>query len=71
MSATASSHLNANSLKSSMAQVKSHGTSSTSAMKRVDALQVGDSNGALTLRFFVVLGFGALVFAFAQFLGII
>ncbi len=71
MSATASSHLNASSLKSTMAQVKSNGTSSTSAMKRVDALQIGDSNGTLTLRLFVVLGFGALVFAFAQFLGII
>ncbi len=71
MSATASSHLNASSLKPIVAQAKSHGTSSSSAMKRVDAMQTGDSNGTLTLRFFVVLGFGSLVFAFAQFLGII
>lgn len=71
MSATASSHLNASSLKSSAAQARSHSASSTSVMKRVDALQVGDSNGAFTLRLFVVLGFGGLVFAFAQFLGII
>ncbi len=68
MSATVSSHLNASSLNPSIAQTKPH---KTSAMKRVDALQSGDSNGALTLRFFVVLGFGGIIFALAEFLGII
>ncbi len=71
MSATASSHLNASSLKPIAAQARSCGTSSTSVMKRIDALQTGDSNGTFTLRLFVVLGLGSLVFAFAQFLGII
>lgn len=68
MSATASTQLNVTSYNPPKVQAMSQ---KTSAMKRVDALQVGDSNGALTLRFFVVLGFGGLVFALAEFLGII
>lgn len=68
MSATASSVLKVSSLKSSMAQAIPH---KTSAMKRVDALQTGDSNGARLLRFFVVLGFGGIVFALAEFFKLI
>lgn len=70
MSATASSMMRINALKPSTAQVKAQ-PHRTSAMKRVDALQTGNSNGAFSIRFFVVLGFGGIAFAFAEFLGII
>ncbi len=41
-----------------------------SALDRVDALATGESRGAGSLRFYILLGMGGVIFSFAKFLGL-